>query len=391
MHKTFENGAVIIGGDFQGLGIARNLAPLGVPVIIVDPDFCIGRFSKFVQKCYRCPPLTDIEAFVSFLERLAAEERLQKWVVYPTSDRAVYILSKFKARLDRYYLIPTPEWKITKIAYDKRLTHQLAQQLSIPDPKTFFAASIDELRQLNLDFPVILKPAIKDNFFDLTKRKAIKANNENELIQAYKYMSSIIDASEIMIQELIRGGANNLYSFCCLFRDGIAKAKLTARRPRQHPMEFGNASTFAHTCEVPEIEEYAVRILSKMHYYGLCEVEFMYDNKDGKFKFLEINPRTWGWHTIGSKAGVNFSSLLFMDINNEPISVNSFERNVKWIRLLTDMPIVMSEICKRRLKLIDYLDSLKGKKEFAVYSSKDPLPFIIEIFSAPYLWYKRGF
>ena len=64
VHETFENGAVIIGGDFQGLGIARNLAPLRIPVIIVDPDFCIGRFSRFVQEYYRCPPLTDMEAFL---------------------------------------------------------------------------------------------------------------------------------------------------------------------------------------------------------------------------------------------------------------------------------------------------------------------------------------
>ncbi len=391
MHKTFENGAVIIGGDFQGLGIARNLAPLGVPIIIVDPDFCIGRFSRFVQKCYRCPPLTDMEAFVSFLKELAIEKRLNKWVLYPTSDMAVHVLSKYKDTLDQYYLLSTSEWEVTKFAYDKKLSHQLAEQVEVPVPETYFPENIEQLSHLDLDFPFILKPTIKDNFFPATKKKAIRVNSKDELIEAHKYMSSIIDRSEIMVQELIQGGANNLYSFCCLFGDGVAKAKLTARRPRQHPMEFGNATTFAHTCEVPEIEEYAVRILSQMHYYGLCEVEFMYDNKDGKLKFLEINPRTWGWHTLGSKAGVNFSALLFMDINNEPVSANSFERNVKWIRLLTDMPIIISEICKRRLTLIDYLDSLKGKKEFAVYSSKDPLPFIMEIFSAPYLWHKRGF
>jgi D-aspartate ligase len=391
VHKTFENGAVIIGGDFQGLGIARNLAPLGVPVIIVDPDFCIGRFSRFVQKYYRCPPLTDMEAFVSFLKQLASEKRLDKWVLYPTSDMAVCALSKYKNKLDPYYRVPTPEWDVTKFAYDKKLSYQLAEQVKVPVPKTCFPENIEQLGHLDLDFPVVLKPTIKDNFFPVTKKKAIKAKNKDDLIEVHKYMSSIIDRSEIMVQELIQGGASNLYSFCSLFGDGIAKAKLIARRPRQHPMEFGNCTTFAHTCEVPEIEEYAVRMLSQMRYYGLCEVEFMYDNNDKKFKFLEINPRTWGWHTLGSKAGVNFSALLFMDISNEPVSANSFEKNVKWIRLLTDTPIVISEICRRRLKLIDYLDSLKGKKEFAVCSSKDPLPFIIEILSAPYLWHKRGF
>ena len=391
MYSSRKNGAVVIGGDFQGLGIARNLAALGIAVIIVDPDFCIGRFSRFVRKCYRSPALTDTEAFVSYLERLAIEKRLSKWVIYPTSDRAVLILSQFKSQLSKYYLIPTPEWEITKFAYDKKLTYQMAQQAGVPVPKTFFAENIEQLSQLNLDFPVILKPTIKENFFPLTKRKAIRANNREELVAGYKYMNSIIDASEIMIQEMIHGGPNNLYSFCSLFSEGVVKGRIIAKRQRQHPMEFGNATTFAFTCEIPEIEDPSIRILKEMGYYGLSEVEFMYDDKDGKYKLLEINPRTWGWHTLGAAAGVNFSSLLFADINNKSLCVNSFQTNVKWVRLLTDVPIVISEICKGRLSLTDYFDSLKGKKEFAVYSSKDPLPFIVEVFLAPYFYCKRGF
>ena len=31
----FDNGELIIGADFQGLGVARNLARLGVPVVAV--------------------------------------------------------------------------------------------------------------------------------------------------------------------------------------------------------------------------------------------------------------------------------------------------------------------------------------------------------------------
>jgi len=391
VRKTRQNGALIIGGDFQGLGIARNLAALSVPVIIIDADFCIGRFSRFVRKYYKCPPLTDVEAFVCFLKHLAIEKKLDKWVIYPTSDRAVQILSQFKTDLSKYYLVPTPDWDITKFAYDKRLTYQLAQKTGVPTPKTFFPASIEQLSRLDIGFPVIFKPAIKENFFPLTKRKAIKANNDEELIRVYKYMNSIIDASEIMIQELISGGPNNLYSFCSLFSGGLVKGKLIAKRQRQHPMEFGNATTFAYTCEVPEIEEFAVRLLKEMSYYGLSEVEFMYDDKDGKYKLLEINPRTWGWHTLGAAAGVNFSALLFMDINNEPVFADSFQKNVKWVRLLTDVPTVGLEICRRHLRLADYFTSLKGKKEFAVYSGKDPLPFFIELFLAPYFYYKRGF
>jgi hypothetical protein len=34
---------------------------------------------------------------------------------------------------------------------------------------------------------------------------------------------------------------------------------------------------------------------------------------------------------------------------------------------------------------------MRGKKEFAVFSLNDPLPFIIEGIMIPYLWIKRGF
>ena len=386
-----KKGVIIIGGDFQGLGIARNLAAEEIPSIIIDPDFCIGRFSKFVQKCYRCPSLTKTKAFVSFLKWLAIEKKLRGWVIYPTTDSAVYILSRFKKYLAKYFLIPIPEWELAKYAYDKKLTYRLSQRLDIPAPKTLFPNNIEELTQMSVDFPVILKPIVKGEFFSVTKRKAIQANDINELIKNYRYMTSIIDRSQIMIQQLITGGTSNLYSFCSLFGNGEVKAKIMARRIRQHPMDFGNASTFAITCEIPELEEFAVRILKEIRYYGLSEVEFMYDNDDRTYKLLEINARTWGWHTLGAKAGVNFSTLLFRDINNESISTKPFVTNVKWVRLLTDVPIAISEIMKKRLKFGDYLRSMRGNKEFAVYSKQDPLPFIMELLLAPYFWYRRGF
>lgn len=391
MKTNTKNGAVIIGGDFQGLGIARNLAPIGIPVAIVDPNFCIGRFSKYVQRYFKSPPLTDINAFVDFLYKLAVQKKLEKWVIYPTSDRAVHIVAKYKDRLGEKYLIPTPKWPITKFAYDKKLTCKLAEQLGLPIPKTIFPDNKEELNQIAIDFPVILKPTVNVDFFPLTKQKALRANNKKELFRHYDYMSAIIEPSQIMVQEFITGGTNNLYSFCSLFSNGVVKAKIVARRKRQHPMDFGNATTYAITCEIPELEELATKFLRKMNYYGLSEVEFMFDDKDKKFKLLEINARTWGWHTLGAKAGVNFSSLLFKDINNVSIHANSFEKDVKWMRLLTDIPITISEMWKNRLKPTDYFKSIKGIKEFAVYSNKDPLPFVIEVLLAPYFLYKRGF
>ncbi len=386
-----KSGVVIIGGDFHSLGIVRNLAELGIPIFVVYSGFSIARFSRFTDEFFKCPPLTDIEAFIDFLIQLGIDKKLEKTVVFPISDTSAYILAKNRERLQKYYLIPTPDWEITRFAHNKKLTYQLAAEMDVPIPKTFFPENADELSTLEMDFPVILKPAVTANFYPVTQLKAIRVNTHDELFRRYGYMSSVIDKSEIMVQEIIEGGPKNLYSFCSLFGNGTVKAKIIGVRLRQHPMDFGSSSTYVVTCEVPELEEPATRMLRGMNYYGLSEIEFMFDERDSTFKLLDINPRTWAWHTLGAKAGVNFSSLLYRDMHNEPVFVDSFERGVKWIREVTDVSVAVSEILGGRLKTGDYLQSLKGKKELAVYSNHDPLPFIAELFSAPYMWYKRRF
>ncbi len=156
-------------------------------------------------------------------------------------------------------------------------------------------------------------------------------------------------------------------------------------------MDFGHATTYAETVDILELEKIAAKILGLIGYYGLSEVEFMFDPRDGRYKLLEINARPWGWHTLAIGSRVDLPYLLYQDILGEEGKQNDFNKNTKWIRLITDIPIVITEILKGRLTVSDYLNSLKGKKQFAVLSMKDSLPLIAEFLMLPYLWKKRGF
>jgi D-aspartate ligase len=40
-------GAVVIGGDYQGLGIVRSLGRVGIPVCVIDDEHSISRFSRY--------------------------------------------------------------------------------------------------------------------------------------------------------------------------------------------------------------------------------------------------------------------------------------------------------------------------------------------------------
>ncbi len=388
-------GAIVIGGDYQGLGIIRSLGKKGIPVYLLDTGLCIGKVSKFTSKFFAYEEATLIE----FLLALAEQENLSNWVIYPTTDEVVKLLAINKDALQKYYKVPTPQWKTTEVLYNKKLTCKLAIDLGIPIPKTCFP-DIESIDKLELQFPVIIKPLSKGIFLKRTKKKALKVRNKKELIETVSRVHEFgIPLSEIMIQEVIpqtesvTGGASNLYSFCSLFKEGKVLAKLSARRIRQHPMDFGRASTFVETVDIPELEMLGTKLLSKLNYYGLSEVEFMWDPRDKTYKLLEVNARTWGWHTFGSGIGLDFPLLLYKDLMGENLAqyIVSLQKDVKWIRILTDTGLVVYEILKGRMKIYEYISSLKGKKEYAVWSPQDPLPFLFEIFLLPWLFKTRGF
>jgi D-aspartate ligase len=386
-------GAIVIGGHFQGLGLLRSLGRKNIPVYLLDQGQCIGRFSKYVTKFSKCPDVKKDESrFLEFLINLGAEENLSGWVIYPNDDEMVSFLARYKERLEEYYRVSTPHWDSVKYAYDKALTCSIAEKCGIPIPKTFYPESNRELEQTDLEFPVIIKPSIKEPFYSRTSKKAILVKDRGQLIEEYtKAVKALAPSQTLMVQEFIPGGTKNLFSVGCLCRDGRLLAKVMACRLRQHPMDFGHATTYARTVNIPEMVEMAVTILSAMDFHGLAEIEFMHDSRDGKYKLIEINARPWGWHTIAIAAGVDLPYLSYLDMLGEEVRQNGFTEGIKWIHLVTDIPTAASELLKGRMKFAEYFGSLKGKKEFAVWSREDPMPFIAELVLLPYLWLKRGF
>ena len=386
-------GVVITGGDSQALGVLRTLAKKDIPIIMLDSDHCISKYSRFKKRFFRSPHPSDDQSYVDFLIDLAKKEKIHRnrWVIFPNSDETVYVLSKYKNILEEFYRIPTPGWEVIQNVYIKKNTYQLAKKGGIPIPTTYYPDSLQELVELSLNYPVVIKPSIRDNFYRKVKTKAFRINNKEELVRTYEYVCSIIEPSEVLVQEFIPGGPNHLYSFCPFFKDGEVLTSIMARRARQHPMDFGHASTFAELVDIPEMQKIAEKFLGLINYYGFAEVEFMQDPRDGNYKLIEVNPRVWGWHTIAIASGVNLPYLLYQDMIGEEMDIRLPIDNLKWVRLITDVPTVLSEIIGGRLRIRDYLKSMKGKKEFAVFALNDPLPFLAEVALIPYLWVKRGF
>src|SRR5438552_1593302 len=306
-----EIGALITGADYRGLGVVRSLGRRGIPVCVLKrPGHRLAAVSKYARNS-EVWPSGDEARGVDFLLDLAGRKGLKGWVLIPTDDEVVGLVARHHDVLAKQFRLTVPPWGKLSWFCDKRQLNKLARELKVDQPWTVYPRDREEVTQLRCSFPLIIKPALREAYNPLTAAKAWRVDDRASLIARYDEARSMIAPELIMIQEVIQGWGEAQFSYAALCQDGRPLASVVARRTRQYPMDFGQFSTYVETIDDPGIVQPSVRLLEAARYTGLVEVEFKRDPRDGSFKVLDVNPRVWGWHTLGSRVGVDFSYLLW--------------------------------------------------------------------------------
>jgi predicted ATP-grasp superfamily ATP-dependent carboligase len=374
---TPTTGAIVIGGDYRGLGIVRSLGRHGIPVWVLYDEHRLATRSRYTKQRAVWPDGGD-DIHTRYLRYLSATYHLEGWALFPTADETAAYVARQHEELAEYFTLTTAPWEQFRWAYDKRLSNELADTLGISHPRTWRPADRDELATLDIVFPAILKPAYKTTLNQFTMAKAWPVNNHAELIQKYDEARAFTSPESIMVQEIIPGGGEAQFSFAALADDGRVVVSITARRTRQYPMDFGRASTFVETIEDEEVAEEGRRLIAATHLTGLVEVEFKRDPRTSRLQLLDINPRIWGWHTLGEHAGVDFSYLMWRHAFHLPVSEMHARPGVRWVRGMTDFPTAVRELIGGRLSPGEYLRSIRPGVGRAVLALDDLLPAALE-------------
>jgi D-aspartate ligase len=369
-----KNGVIIIEGHVQGLSNTRSLGESGVPVVVVDTGNCVARHSRYCQGFYKCPPY-DSDELADFLIDLAKKNGLEGWLLLPSNDHAVYTISRNKERLENLIKLITPGLDIVDNIYDKSRLVDIAIKTGVPVPGTYYpqAAEPDDFP---LSFPVLTRGRFGRDFSKAAGRKAFLAYNIDELHEQLSCIEKNFSLQKSMVQELIPDeGSNKTISFCAFCVDGEIKAYWMGEKLREHPIRFGTA-TFARSVYVKQCLDQSQSLLKTLNYTGVCEVEYLQDPRDGEYKLIEINPRTWLWVGLAKACGVDFAKLAYEYANG----INSeypkeYETGVCWINPFTDTVYALTAMLKRQLSLNEYLKSMNnGKKVSALFARGDWKP-----------------
>jgi D-aspartate ligase len=377
----------ILGNHIQALGLARLAKKAKLSVrLFNDNKVSIARYSNACQHFHL---FQNKEQLLKMLRELSTGRNT---LLLATNDSLIDFLTVNYEELNKLYFLSIPEPSVVEICYNKRATYQKAMDLGIPIPESHFPDTMADIQKLadRIKYPVILKPAIMHTFHQVTGKKVFFCRDRNELIQSYERIISIIPPDEVILQEFLKGGAKVLYSYGSFAANGKVYSSLSANRIRQNPMDFGNSTCYAVTVSEPAFEEVAVRFLKAINYFGMSEVEFMKDEETNTFKLLEINPRAWKWHSIANKLDINFLKEMVDFLEGKDLKTKHNDLlGIGWVERFTDGYIAMNEILHKRMKLSDYLKTMKGPKESAVWSIGDPLPAIMYIVFLPYLFIQR--
>ncbi|MGO8948449.1 MAG: ATP-grasp domain-containing protein [Ktedonobacterales bacterium] len=368
-------GVVVLGSDFKALGFIRSLGRHGIPAIVVDSQPRSAWFSRYVTRRFSWDGSMEGPKFAAFLLELGHECNLAGWMLVAAQDDAVGTVSQYRSALATIYHPTTPSWDVVRWAFDKRLTDQMAREVAVPYPGTWYPAEENDLDTLDLHFPVIIKPAVSIRMQHSARLKALPAGNPEELHAQYRAAAKLVSPDEIMVQEIIPGGGASQVSVATLCLDGKISQAMTVRRRRQYPIDYGLGSSFVESVDLPELLDPAERLLGYMRASGMVEVEFKQDPRDGIYKLLDINIRPWGWHTLCIACGLDLPYIQYQQVLLGQLALPLTPHyGTRWIRVATDVPAGIQELRAGITTPWKYLFSLLGHNTYSVLDLRDPLP-----------------
>jgi D-aspartate ligase len=297
--------AVLDVGWVNGLAAIRSLGRAGARVLAVDHrPSALGFRSRYAEPFLSPDPHRDETRFVAFVRALG------EVVVFPTHDEQLNLIARHLGDLD--VLAPFPPWDVLERVQSKRVQVETAAAAGVDTPRTAYPETAAEARAAaeELGFPVLVKPEHPIGFKQRFRRQAFRCENATEVEAAYERAAEFAP----MVQELVPGGDDTLYTVgSYLTRDGLPLGVFSGRKLRQTPRGIGTCRVGEAVWVQPAVDA-ALRLLAEFGYFGLSQVEFKRDPRDGRFKLMEINPRLWQWHGLARACGVDLPRLAYDDL-----------------------------------------------------------------------------
>lgn len=376
-NTTQPKGVIVIGGHINGLGILRSFSALNIrTAVILTKGHDLAQHSRCIAAYGSALELAQKpEMLVELLERQAV--LWKGWALFPVNDEALAALEQCRPYIESDYPIIAPPGELTRYFLDKELMLGAARDAGIPLPKCYGPAEA-ATECSGLSFPVIVKPIASFPFFDHFGFKVLVARNPLELKDAVSRVQEAGKACRIF--DVVPGPDSNIYCQC-LYMDasGTPRAELLVRKIRQSPPFFGVARVAEVVPDNALLREASIELLRRLRFRGIAVAEYKLDPRDGTFRFLEVNGRSVIYNSLLRRAGMNLAALAWADqVEGRPQTAKPVRWPGVWINLHADLLYSALRGGEEGLRFKDFLAPYIRPKIEAVWSLRDPMPFLVQ-------------
>jgi predicted ATP-grasp superfamily ATP-dependent carboligase len=372
---------VVVGLDnITGLQTARILAARGIRVFGIAG--AASHFGSRTRVCERVivSPLSG-RPLIDAVRDLAGE-----WpdgVLLPCTDGAVATLSRLRAELPPSLRLPLASDDVVTMLMDKLRFAEHAQRLGLPFPRTVTVASHADVKTAaaTVSYPCVVKPAVKTvEWMRRTKAKGFRADSAEDLLRLYDGIETW--SPTFVVQEWVEGAESRLFSCNAYFdRYGQPLVTFVARKLRQWPPQVGTSAS-GEECRNDAVLQETLRLFMGVGFHGLAYLEMKADERTGRLMIIEPNVgRPTGRSAIAEAGGVELVYTAYCDAAGLPLPANRTQRygRAKWLDMRRDFQAFVVARRNGELTLRGWIASIRGPKAHAIWSSRDPMPFMTDI------------
>jgi D-aspartate ligase len=380
---------VIFGDHIAAYGVIRALGPLRIPIYIVsETGKGLSTKSRYVKKSLALSPF-DPYCIKQLNSWVSSEVGSECVMMVAGDDDYLDVLAKNYKNLPEGAKPTFPDWQIVKLVREKRRTYKIAEELGIPTPTTYYITSEEELKTIiesgiDIKPPFLMKSEHSKAFNKTFKTKGIICDKKSGLLKTYRKYNGF--GGKLLLQEMIPGEENNLLNFIITLNCNSDPTAIFINRKRRSSKQFLSC-TLMETCRSDAyITENMLLLLKKISYYGYANPELKFDQRDKKYKLIEINGRVSVSNSHALRCGINLPYLMYQEAIKGPlkkICINNlfYKKDILWWHPVGDLSAVLNLLKSKKFFLSNFLKSLCGKGYIVEpFNLIDPMPMLFILF-----------
>ena len=357
--------ALVMGGYINSLGMIRSLGEGdGVTVVALCPAGSSAAASRFCDYAVTCD--TDEERASALV---ALDRTCRSVVPYPATDLHFALLLELRSELSSTSVPFTDERVLDK---DHQLRVANEQGIPLPETVTIEAGNIDVTGLPRCDVWMV-KPShsIGSRLF-----KAVVTGDAGRVEALARRCAEF--GIDTIVARYVDGDDGDLYTFGGYARAGAVIAPFVGRKLAQRPHLRGLASV-ATLADAAEVAELGARFIAATAYTGEFQVEFKRDRQDGRYYFIEFNPRNWFWSRLAVLTGNNFHLTKYRaETSAATVAPESSAPSSAAALFFSGEHVLYNLIAERRfgpLRLVVASLFSRARTVPSIFDVRDPLPF----------------